>query len=280
MGRLIPTTDGVRLKRSNKRHPVKTSKAVTLLLEHQLNRHQVEVVVLPRVVKWISKLMISVLHQELRQTDVMVGQEEMEVIVVIVNHVTRISIGAVAAIANGMMAVAMVIGPSDKTMTINEVVATTTGTPTIMVATVAIVIMEIDALTIATKVVMTTGTLSKMTIVDHRDEHRVRRMIFRECAVEIVVVAVVVHHTIGIAVVVVTKNVVAAAAVMREMATVAETIIVTPVMVIHAVDEAMVHVIWMAVVLPNNRMFHLRMMIVKVNVFGWGRTSQNMKIQM
>ena len=53
--------------------------------------------------------------------DVMVGQEEMEVIVVIVNHVTRISIGAVAAIANGMMAVAMVIGPSDKTMTINEV---------------------------------------------------------------------------------------------------------------------------------------------------------------
>merc|ERR1712131_174688 len=244
MGRLIPTTDGVRLKRSNKRHPVKTSKAVTLLLEHQLNRHQVEVVVLPRVVKWISKLMISVLHQELRQTDVMVGQEEMEVIVVIVNHVTRISIGAVAAIANGMTAVAMVIGPSDKTMTINEVVATTTGTPTIMVATVAIVIMEIDALIIATKVVMTTGTLSKMTIVDHRDEHRVRRMIFRECAVEIVVVAVVGHHTIGIAVVV-TKNVVAAAAVMREMATVAETIIVTPVMVIHAVDEAMVHVIWM-----------------------------------
>merc|ERR1712131_366503 len=279
MGRLIPTTDGVRLKRSNKRHPVKTSKAVTLLLEHQLNRHQVEVVVLPRVVKWISKLMISVLHQEQHQTDVMVGQEEMEVIVVIVNHVTKISIGAVAAIANGMMAVAMVIGPSDKTMTINEVAATTTGTPTIMVATGAIVIMEIDALTIATKVVMMIGTLSKMTIVDHHDEHRVRRMIFRECAVEIVVEAVVVHHTIGIAVVV-TKNVAAAAAVMREMATVAETIIVTPVMVIHAVDEAMVHVIWMAVVLPNNRMFHLRMMIVKVNVFEWGRTSQNMKIQM
>merc|ERR1712131_104953 len=157
MGRLIPTTDGVRLKRSNKRHPVKTSKAVTLLLEHQLNRHQVEVVVLPRVVKWISKLMISVLHQEQRQTDVMVGQEEMEATVVIVNHVTRISIGAVAAIPNGMMAVAMVIGPSDKTMTINEVVATTTGTPTIMVA---IVIMEIAALIIATKVVMMIGTLS------------------------------------------------------------------------------------------------------------------------
>merc|ERR1712131_251448 len=157
MGRLIPTTDGVRLKRSNKRHPVKTSKAVTLLLEHQLNRHQVEVVVLPRVVKWISKLMISVLHQEQHQTDVMVGQEEMEATVVIVNHVTRISIGAVVEIAKGMMAVAMVIGPSDKTMTINEVVATTTGTPTIMAI---VIIMEIAALIIATKVVMMIGTLS------------------------------------------------------------------------------------------------------------------------
>ena len=53
----------------------------------------------------------------------MVVQEEMEVIVVvIVNHVTRISIGAVAAIANGMiMAVAMVIDPKDKIMIINEV---------------------------------------------------------------------------------------------------------------------------------------------------------------
>ena len=56
-------------------------------------------------------------------SDVMVVQEEMEVIVVvIVNHVTRISIGAVAAIANGMiMAVAMVIDPKDKIMIINEV---------------------------------------------------------------------------------------------------------------------------------------------------------------
>ena len=53
----------------------------------------------------------------------MVVQEEMEVIVVvIVNHVTKTSIGAVAAIANGMiMAVAMAIDPNDKIMIINEV---------------------------------------------------------------------------------------------------------------------------------------------------------------
>ena len=56
-------------------------------------------------------------------SDVMVVQEEMEVIVVvIVNHVTKTSIGAVAAIANGMiMAVAMAIDPNDKIMIINEV---------------------------------------------------------------------------------------------------------------------------------------------------------------
>lgn len=151
-----------------------------------------------------------------------------------------------------------------------------------MAAMEAIANLEIDDLTIATRAVMKTGTLSKMTIGDHRDEHRVRRMISRGCAVEIVVVDVV-HHTIGIAVVVDTKNVVAAVAVMREMATVAETIIVTPVMVMDhvvVVDVVMVHVIWMAVVHQSNRTFHQRMMTVKVNVFEWGRTSQNMKIQM
>ena len=148
-----------------------------------------------------------------------------------------------------------------------------------MAATVAIANLEIDDLTIATRVVMKTGTLSKMTIVDRRDEHRVRRMISRECAVEIVVVDVV-HHTIGIVVVVDTKNVVAAVAVMREMATVAE--IVTPVMMMdHVVDAVMVdHVIWTVVVHQNNRTFHQRMMTVKVNVFEWERTSQNTKIQM
>ena len=152
-----------------------------------------------------------------------------------------------------------------------------------MVAMEAIANLEIDDLTIATRVVMKTGTLSKTTTADHRDEHRVRRMISRECAVEIVVVDVV-HHTIGIAVVVVdTKNVVAAVAVMREMATVAETIIVTPVMVMDhvvVVDAVMVHVTWMVEVPQSNPTFHLRMMTVKVNVFEWGRTSQNMKIQM
>ena len=54
----------------------------------------------------------------------MVVQEEMEaIVVVIVNHVTKTSIGAVVAIANGMivMAVAMVIDPKDKIMNINEV---------------------------------------------------------------------------------------------------------------------------------------------------------------
>ena len=53
----------------------------------------------------------------------MVAQEEMGVIVVvIVNHVTKTSTGVVVdAIANGMMAVAMVIDPNDKIMTINEV---------------------------------------------------------------------------------------------------------------------------------------------------------------
>ena len=54
----------------------------------------------------------------------MVVQEEMEaIVVVIVNHVTKTSIGAVVAIANGMivMAVAMVIDPKDKIMIINEV---------------------------------------------------------------------------------------------------------------------------------------------------------------
>ena len=54
----------------------------------------------------------------------MVVQEEMEAtVVVIVNHVTKTSIGAVVAIANGMivMAVAMVIDPKDKIMIINEV---------------------------------------------------------------------------------------------------------------------------------------------------------------
>ena len=163
-----------------------------------------------------------------------------------------------------------------------KVVATTTATPTIMVAMVAIVNMEIDALTIATRVVMMTGTLSKVTIADHLDEHRVRRMIFRECAVEIVVVAVAGHHTIiGIAVVEDTKNVVAAVAVMREMATVVETTIAIPAMVIHVVvvDEAMVHVTW-TVVHQNNRMFHRRLMTVKVTVSEWERTSQNMKKQM
>ena len=56
-------------------------------------------------------------------SDVMVVQEEMEVIVVvIVNHVTKTSIGVVAAIANGMiMAVAMAIDPNDKIMIISEV---------------------------------------------------------------------------------------------------------------------------------------------------------------
>ena len=55
----------------------------------------------------------------------MVVQEEMgAIVVVIVNHVTKISIGAVVAIANGMivMAVAMVIDPNDKIMIINEVI--------------------------------------------------------------------------------------------------------------------------------------------------------------
>ena len=54
----------------------------------------------------------------------MVVQEVMEaIVVVIVNHVTKTSIGAVVAIANGMivMAVAMVIDPKDKIMIINEV---------------------------------------------------------------------------------------------------------------------------------------------------------------
>ena len=54
----------------------------------------------------------------------MVVQEEMEaIVVVIVNHVMKTSIGVVVAIANGMivMAVAMVIDPNDIIMTINEV---------------------------------------------------------------------------------------------------------------------------------------------------------------
>ena len=53
----------------------------------------------------------------------MVVQEEMGVIVVvIVNHVTKTSTGVVVdAIANGTMAVAMVIDPNDTIMTINEV---------------------------------------------------------------------------------------------------------------------------------------------------------------
>ena len=44
-----------------------------------------------------------------------------EIVVVIVNHVTRISIGAVVVIVNGMMAVAMAIDPNDNIMIINEV---------------------------------------------------------------------------------------------------------------------------------------------------------------
>merc|ERR1719365_575042 len=109
----------------------------------------------------------------------------------------------------------MVIDPKDKIMIINEEVATITATLTTMAAMEVIANLEIDDLTIATRAVMKIGTLSKMTIGDHRDEHRVRRMISQECAVEIVVVDVV-HHTIGIVVVVDTKNVVAAVAVMRE----------------------------------------------------------------